>query len=433
MTDLRSALAAPRPKVSVPRRIDRAVERPRLLRDLTGTQFDDPAATPHPDLGAGPVVLLACAPAGYGKTTMLADWTYQQRAAGVPVAWVTCDRDDDGTAFWSAVILAATEAAPDSATVLAGLDAPAGPADSTFVANLMDVLGDEVPGSSSCSTTSTRCAPARCSTASSTWSSGPTVGCGWRSAAASNRRSGCTGCASPGACTRCARPSWPSPPRRPTTSGAGTTSYHDLRFSAAEIAVFVERTLGEPLVPDALAVLVEKTEGWAAALRLATLTLRYGGDVEYQIAALYSENQFVMDYLVREVLSSLPPHIQNFLLETAILDRLSGPLCDAITGQDEPIWSGQQYLEWLVQANVFTVSLDGQGQWFRYHHLFQSLLQDQLKQRCSAEEIVALHCKASAWYAGKGLVEEAISHALAAGDEDAAVEVVQGASPPGNE
>ena len=71
-------------------------------------------------------MLLACAPAGYGKTTMLADWTDQQRAAGVPVAWVTCDRDDDGTAFWSAVILAATEAAPDSATVLAGLDAPAG-------------------------------------------------------------------------------------------------------------------------------------------------------------------------------------------------------------------------------------------------------------------------------------------------------------------
>ena len=146
----------------------------------------------------------------------------------------------------------------------------------------------------------------------------------------------------------------------------------DLRFSAAEIAAFVERTLGAPLADDALAVLAEKTEGWAAALRLATLTLRYSEDVESRIAGLYAENRYVMDYLVREVLSSLPPHIQSFLLKTAILDRLSGPLCDAIMGQDESIWSGQQYLEWLVRANAFTMSLDGQGQWFRYHHLFQA-------------------------------------------------------------
>ena len=82
-------------------------------------------------------------------------------------------------------------------------------------------------------------------------------------------------------------------------------------------------------------MLAEKTEGWAAALRLATLTLRYSGDVESHIAGLYAENRYVMDYLVREVLSSLPPHIQSFLLKTAILDQLSGPLCDAITRQDE--------------------------------------------------------------------------------------------------
>ena len=200
---------------------------------------------------------------------------------------------------------------------------------------------------------------------------------------------------------------------------------HDLRFSPTEIAAFVERTLGAPLAEDALAVLAEKTEGWAAALRLATLTLRHSGDAESQIAGLYAENRYLMDYLVREVLSSLPPHIQSFLLKTAILDRLSGPLCDAITRQDESVWSGQQYLEWLVDANVFTASLDSQGQWFRYHHLFQTLLLDQMKQRHSAQEIVALHAGASAWYASNGFVVEAISHALAAGDEDAAVKVVQ--------
>ena len=418
MTDLRSALAAPRPKVSVPRRIDRAVERPRLLRDLTGTQFDDPAATPHPDLGAGPVVLLACAPAGYGKTTMLADWTDQQRAAGVPVAWVTCDRDDDGTAFWSAVILAATEAAPDSATVLAGLDAPAGPADSTFVANLMDVLGDEVPGAPPRARRRARGAHPR----------------GARRHPAPGRvgrRSGAGGARLP---LRTADRAAPAAPHRAPARGArGPAGLHrrggrrllDLRFSPTEIAAFVERTLGAPLAEDALAVLAEKTEGWAAALRLATLTLRHSGDAESQIAGLYAENRYLMDYLVREVLSSLPPHIQSFLLKTAILDRLSGPLCDAITRQDDSVWSGQQYLEWLVGANVFTMSLDSQGQWFRYHHLFQTLLLDQLKQRHSAQEIVALHAGASAWYASNGFVVEAISHALAAGDEDAAVKVVQ--------
>ena len=147
VADLRTALAVPRPKVSVPRRIDRAVERPRLLRGLTGAPFDEPDATAGGVRAPGPVVLFACAPAGYGKTTMLADWTEQQRAAGVPIAWVTCDRDDDGTAFWSAVIIGHHRgrarlrdgARPDSTH-------PAGPADPTFVANLIGVLGDEVPG-----------------------------------------------------------------------------------------------------------------------------------------------------------------------------------------------------------------------------------------------------------------------------------------------
>ena len=125
VADLRTALAVPRPKVSVPRRIDRAVARPRLLRGLTGAPFDDPDATSGGGRSPGPVVLLACAPAGYGKTTLLADYAEQERSVGVPIAWVTCDRDDDGKSFWSAVIMAATEAAPDSATVLAGLDADA--------------------------------------------------------------------------------------------------------------------------------------------------------------------------------------------------------------------------------------------------------------------------------------------------------------------
>ena len=142
---------------------------------------------------------------------------------------------------------------------------------------------------------------------------------------------------------------------------------HDLRFSPTEIAAFVERTLGAPLAEDALAVLAEKTEGWAAALRLATLTLRHSGDAESQIAGLYAENRYLMDYLVREVLSSLPPHIQRFLLKTAILDRLAVGFAMRSRGRMSPfgaansIWNGwwvRTYLRppWIARASRFAMT-----------------------------------------------------------------------------
>ncbi|MCU0501912.1 MAG: hypothetical protein MUC51_09125, partial [Anaerolineae bacterium] len=198
----------------------------------------------------------------------------------------------------------------------------------------------------------------------------------------------------------------------------------DLRFSAPEIAKFMEQTLGAPLGDEAIAVLAEKTEGWAVGLRLATLTLRYSGEIDGQIARLHAENQFVMDYLINEVQSHIPPAIQSFLLKTAILDRLCEPLCLEVIGPDRVECQPQTCLEWLEQNGMFTTALDTQGQWYRYHHLFQELLRARLMRQSSADEVAVLHLRASAWLARNGFIEEALQHALASRDTAAAVRLM---------
>ena len=189
----------------------------------------------------------------------------------------------------------------------------------------------------------------------------------------------------------------------------------ELRFSVPEVAAFIERTLGTSLAAEAVAVLAEKTEGWAAGLRLAMLTLRHSGDVDSHLAGLHAENRHVIDYLMREVLSHVPPAIENFLLKTSILDQMSASLCEVVIGPEDPDCQPQAYLAWLEQAGMFTVALDTRDQWYRYHHLFQGLLRDRLEAQHSAEAIATLHARASAWYGRQGLIEAALQHALAGG------------------
>ena len=199
---------------------------------------------------------------------------------------------------------------------------------------------------------------------------------------------------------------------------------HDLRFSLAETAIFVERTLGARLADDALAVLADRTEGWAAGLRFATLTLRYGGDVDSHLAGLQAENRYVTDYLMSEVLSQVSPVMRRFLLTTSILDQVCSSLGEAMIGPDDPECQPQEYLVWLEQAAMFTVSLDTRGKWYRYHHLFRELLRDQLARDANAGEIATLHTRASAWYARQGSLEEALQHALLGHDVPAAVRLI---------
>jgi LuxR family transcriptional regulator, maltose regulon positive regulatory protein len=197
-----------------------------------------------------------------------------------------------------------------------------------------------------------------------------------------------------------------------------------LRFNGDETAAFVQHAVHFPLDQHTIAVLEKRSEGWVAALRFAALAFNMrGGDQSVPETLL--DNRFVMDYLLSEVLARLPMATQEFLLRTAILKRLNGPLCDALTGQGDSTWDGQRHLEWLEQENAFTIALDDHGQWYRYHHLLQKLLLDQLERRCSVQEIADLHGRASAWYAANGYVEDAIAYALEAGDEMAAAHLVE--------
>ncbi|MCB0203627.1 MAG: hypothetical protein KDH89_02260 [Anaerolineae bacterium] len=198
----------------------------------------------------------------------------------------------------------------------------------------------------------------------------------------------------------------------------------DLRFSAKETKEYLQRSTEHPVSDSVAAVLTDKTEGWITGLHLAVLNLRHISDSDEFVASFEASERYIMDYLVDEVLSRQSAAVEEFLLKTSVLNRLCGPLCEAVINLDTPVCNGQAYLEWLEQTDLFIVALDNQQQWFRYHHLFQLLLQTRLERQYSRDEIAEIHRKASLWYAENGFVEDAIIHAMAAGDEQAAVRVV---------
>src|SRR6185312_9061505 len=164
-----------------------------------------------------------------------------------------------------------------------------------------------------------------------------------------------------------------------------------------------------PLSMQDIAALDARTEGWAAGLQLAALALHDRRDVPAFLAAFTGTHRFVVDYLTEEVLARQPTAVQDFLLNTAVLERLCGPLCAAVTGMAD----AHEMLERLERANLFLVPLDDERCWYRYHHLFADVLRQRL-QRLSPERVTHLHGLASGWYAERGLVRDAIHHALAA-------------------
>jgi len=203
----------------------------------------------------------------------------------------------------------------------------------------------------------------------------------------------------------------------------------DLRFSLEETGIFLEQLIGAPVDGVAAATLEEKTEGWVTGLRLAVLSLRNRSDLEHMIENLPVENRYVTDYLLDEVLLNHPEENQEYLLATATLDRFCAPLCDAVCAPGSKLWEckmgGEQFLKWLEKSGLFVIPLDEQGRWFRYHHLFRKLLQRRLKHRLDTDEISALQMQASRWFAENNLIDEALKHALAAGDVSAAAQLVE--------
>jgi len=194
----------------------------------------------------------------------------------------------------------------------------------------------------------------------------------------------------------------------------------DLRVTSSEAAEFLNQIMGLNLSEEDVQALERRTEGWIAGLQLAAISMRGREDISSLIQAFTGSHHYVLDYLIDEVLEQQPKDIQTFLLQTAVLDRLTGPLCDALTGQD----NGQGTLELLEHANLFIVPLDEERRWYRYHHLFADLLRQRLRQ-VHPDLTTTLHSRASEWYEQNGFVDQAIEHAFQAGGFDRAALMIE--------
>jgi LuxR family maltose regulon positive regulatory protein len=209
----------------------------------------------------------------------------------------------------------------------------------------------------------------------------------------------------------------------------------DLRFSNEETAAFLRQATGMDISGDNIEALVDRTEGWIAGLQMAAMSMAGQDEVDSFIAAFTGSHEYIVDYLTDEVLARQTEDVQTFLLQTSVLDRLSGPLCDAVTGQT----GSQQMLERLQRTNMFIISLDRERRWYRHHHLFADLLKKRLHQTRPGR-VADLHRRASEWYeesaralgrppnVDSAFLGNAIQHALAADDAERALKLIEQAA-----
>ena len=370
-------------KLYVPPPRANLVLRPRLVERL------------NEGLSAGRKLTLISAPAGFGKTTLVSEWVAGFKR---PVAWLSLDEGDhDPTRFLSYIVAALqTIAANIGAGVLRTLQSPQPPsADSVltiilneittlpkdFVLVLDDYHAIDAKPVDEALTYLLEHLPPQMHLVIAT------------------------------------REDPDLPLARLRARGQLTElRAADLRFTPAEAAEFLNRTMGLNLRDADIAALEARTEGWIAGLQLAAISMRGHQDATSFIQSFTGSHQFVLDYLIEEVLQQQPESILTFLLRTSILDRLCGPLCDAVLGS--PSAPGQETLEYLERANLFIVPLDRERRWYRYHHLFGELLRKRLGQSLVPVEITELYIQASEWYESNGLAVEAIHHASMASDDE---------------
>lgn len=341
--------------------------------------------------GSQATLTLVSAPAGFGKTTMLAAWL----AASIPgrsTAWVSLDeRDRDPSSFWTYVLLAIDRAAPDTATAaLAQLQSGQATIDVVLTALLNEL--------------SVRSEDVTLVLDDYHLAEGPDI--------------------SPGMVflldhlppqvhvvisTR-ADPALPLARLR-ARGELVEVRVSDLRFTEYEVTAYLNDVNNLGLGLADVATLERRTEGWAAALQLAALSLRGRDDASQFIAGFAGDDRFVVDYLADEVLDRQLPDVRRFLLDTSTLDRLTAGLCDAVTGRTD----GRAMLESLERQNLFVIPLDDHRRWYRYHHLFADVLHARLLDERPGDES-ELHRRASDWYDQAGDPEASVRHALAAGD-----------------
>ncbi|WP_448624350.1 LuxR C-terminal-related transcriptional regulator [Geodermatophilus sp. URMC 64] len=372
-------------KLHVPRRRRGLVARARLIERLR--RADDAPLT------------LVSAPAGFGKTTVLTEWLGS--ADGRSVAWLSLDpRDNDPALFWAYLIAALRTAAPDVGVGALGLlSSPQSSAEAVLGALVNDlatlpddvvlVLDDyhviESPQIHDGTAFLVEHLPAQVHLVLAGRADPPLPLARWR--------------------------------------GRGELvelRAADLRFTPEEAAEYLTGVMGLALTAGDVAALDGRTEGWIAALQLAALSMQGRDDVSGFVAGFAGDDRYIVDYLVDEVLARQPERIRGFLLQTSILGRLTGPLCDAVTGRDD----GKAMLAALERGNLFLVPLDDRRRWYRYHHLFADVLQAHLLDE-QPDAVAELHRRAGDWHERNGDRAEAIGHALAGGDVARAADLVE--------
>jgi LuxR family maltose regulon positive regulatory protein len=382
-------------KFYIPRPRRGLVPRPRLSERL--------------DRGAASKLMLVSAPAGFGKTTLLTEWL----AAGPPTpagerlaAWLSLDRGDNHPAtFWSYVITALrTVASGVGEGALALLQAPQPPPVEAVLTVLLNdlatVAGDIMLVLDDYHVVDTREVQDGMAFLLDHLPPGLHV-------------------------VIASRADPPLPLARLRARGElAEIRAAELRFTPDEAAAYFNELMGLQLTARDVTVLEARTEGWIAALQLAALSMQGREDVPGFIDGFAGDDRYVVDYLAEEVLQRQPDRVQAFLLQTCILGRLSGPLCDAVTG----LGRGKAMLEALDRGNLFLVPLDDRRRWYRYHHLFADVLQARLLDEHPGQ-VPELHRRASAWYEQNGERYLAIGHALAAGDFGRAADLVELAIP----
>jgi LuxR family maltose regulon positive regulatory protein len=363
---------------------------------------------------AGYKLVLVSAPAGFGKTTLISDWVRAlQRAPAPPrVAWLSLDgEDNDPARFWRYFVAAlqtvflCREAHVGDA-LLEGLQPPEGsplvspPPLNALLADLLNDLGEQLAHPLVLVLDDLHAIDEM------------SIHQGLAYFLEHLPEQVCLV-----ACTR-VDPPWLLARLR-TRGQLLELRARELRFSASQVTAFLNEVSKLDLAAEDIATLNARTEGWIAGLQMAALSLREREDKTAFVQAFSGSHRFVLDYLVEEVLDRQPEDVQSFLLQTSILDRMSAPLCDAITARQ----NSQRVLEQLERDNLFVVPLDDERQWYRYHHLFADLL----RRRLSAQPdlLPALHLAASRWLEGQDLIPDAISHALAAEDDARATALIE--------
>jgi LuxR family maltose regulon positive regulatory protein len=395
-------------KLFVPSLRPAAVARPHLVERLT--------------VGVDRRLTLISAPAGFGKTSLAAEWA---ATAGLPLAWLSLEQADDRPERFWAYLAAALQRLPElrQAGVGKGLQAALRQPQRSAIEGLLATLVNEI------ATLPRRCAllldDLQCVRDSQIHQGLifllehlPVTSAGLHLIVSSR-----------------IDPPWPLARWR-AQGKINELRAADLRFCPEETAKFLNESMDLDLRAEQVAALEQRVEGWAAGLQMAALAIQGRKknpdttDISNFIRQFSGVNRYVLDYLVSEVLDGQPPEIQNFLLQTSIVERLSAPLCEAIIdpaidNSHFSIHNPQQILEQLENANLFLIPLDDKRRWYRYHHLFAELLQNRLA-RTHPDLVERLHLLASDWFHQEGMLTEAVRHALAAGDYERAATLLEG-------